>query len=287
MLENSLKTREKYINKLKGKLDSMIESVSLLQKVDKKLLKVGVQNGGARLNNLRIAPMRGGADPKNYNFADVETAALRKKAQILLQQKNISDLKDKLQALTNDFKPVQIALENVKQLIDSIKVDFPKDILDNVVPNFSELPLVWQYNALHNIKFDNLYSFKVGAKDLSVDGNMSAFDIAPTEQSTAITQDEKNEMLAYANKINTTPNATIDMDTVRTLYDLTRVDIHGADPVAPLSISAPGPSAAPSVASSAASTPAASSQPVVPGTPGASGQPGGPAAPTVQKYRFY
>ena len=65
-------------------------------------------------------------------------------------------LDKKLKSLTADFEPVQIALENVKELINSIKVSFPENMLDGVVPNFSELPIVWQYNALHDVKFAEL-----------------------------------------------------------------------------------------------------------------------------------
>ena len=290
MLENSLKTREKYINKLKGKLDSMIESVSLLQKVDKKLLKVGVQNGGARLNNLKMSNMRGGAGT-NYDFADVEKAALRKKAQILMQQRNIAELDKKLKSLTADFEPVQIALENVKELINSIKVSFPENMLDGVVPNFSELPIVWQYNALHDVKFAELSSFNPGMNKLQP--NIVAFDAAPGASGAPIvpiTDQEKNEMIAYAKKFDATayPDGTT-FDKLESLYNTTRDDIHERTPG---STSGPAPSSSVVAAGPASSQPVVAA-PVVDAGPAPSSSVAGPAssvaspAPTSQKYRFY
>jgi hypothetical protein len=291
MLENSLKTREKFINKLKGKIDSMIESVSLLQKVDKKLLKVGVQNGGARLNNFRMTPMRGGAPGANYDFADVEKAALRKKAQILMQQKNIAELDKKLKSLTADFEPVQIALENVKELINSIKVSFPENILDGVVPNFSELPIVWQYNALHDVKFAELSSFNPGINKLQP--NIVAFDVAPGASGSPtvpITDQEKNEMIAYAKKFDVTayPDGTT-FDKLEALYNTTKDDIHERTQ---------GSAPSPAVTSPAVTNPAVTN-PVVPnpGVPSPTVAPAvastvplppiDPGTPKAQKYRFY
>jgi len=246
MLENSLKTREKFINKLKSKLDSMIESVSLLQKVDKKLLKVGVQNGGARLENLKMLQMRGGAPGTNYDFADVEKAALRKKAQILMQQKNIAELDKKLKALTADFEPVQIALENVKELINSIKVSFPENMLDGVVPNFSELPIVWQYNALHDVKFAELSAFRPGNK---LGPNIDAFDVAPgapgpdgkpTVPIVPITEEEKTLMLNYAKKFDSaTYTETTTFDKLEAVYEATREFIYDRKPGAGPAVAGP------------------------------------------------
>ena len=52
MLENSLKIREKYINKLKAKVDSLSESVNLLNKVDRKLLVEQQQKNEEKKVNL-------------------------------------------------------------------------------------------------------------------------------------------------------------------------------------------------------------------------------------------
>lgn len=53
MSENSLEIRQKFISKILRKVDSLEESLTLLGKVDKKMLRRDIQIGGARLQNLQ------------------------------------------------------------------------------------------------------------------------------------------------------------------------------------------------------------------------------------------
>jgi hypothetical protein len=75
MLENSLKIREKYVNKLKAKIDSITESLDLLHKVDMKLVGGGLQRGG--LDNINFEDLEkslgfyvSNIDPREFNKMD-------------------------------------------------------------------------------------------------------------------------------------------------------------------------------------------------------------------------
>jgi hypothetical protein len=154
MLENSLKIREKYVNKIKAKVDSLNESISLLEKVDKQLMREQVQMGGAKLEKMMKAYnniQAGGAAPSTsaIDFKAVQESALRKKAEILLQRKSIDELNKNIAKLSEGFKPINDVLGNVKRLIDSISIDIPT-LAEAKPPSIGDWSPLAQYNLYHN-----------------------------------------------------------------------------------------------------------------------------------------
>ena len=215
MLENSLKIREKYINKLKAKVDSLSESVNLLNKVDRKLLFEQQQMGGAKLNKLMRSYaniQNGGADEEasasssapavvaavkdNLKFSDVEKAALRKKAEILLQRKKLDEINKNIDALSKNFAPINAALLNVRDLINSIHIRLPK-MSEASAPDISHLPFVYQYNIYHQIPYENLHSAVAFAKETDPVKKMNQFDEVPVTGVNPIGRDEKVEIAAF------------------------------------------------------------------------------------------
>jgi hypothetical protein len=157
MLENSLKIREKYVNKIKAKVDSLNESISLLEKVDKQLMREQVQMGGAKLekmikayNNIQAGgAAASGPSTSAIDFKAVQESALRKKAEILLQRKSIDELNKNIAKLSEGFKPINDVLGNVKRLIDSISIDIPT-LAEAKPPSIGDWSPLAQYNLYHN-----------------------------------------------------------------------------------------------------------------------------------------
>lgn len=157
MLENSLKIREKYVNKIKAKVDSLTESMHLLEKVDRQLMREQIQMGGARLEKMMksydniqaggAAP--GGTSTSAIDFKAVQESALRKKAEILLQRKSIDELNANIAKLSAGFQPINDVLGNVKRLIDSISIDIPT-LGKAKPPSIGDWSPLAQYNLYHN-----------------------------------------------------------------------------------------------------------------------------------------
>ena len=227
MLENSLKIREKYINKLKAKVNSLTESINLLNKVDRKLLIEQQQIGGAKLNNLMrsysniqnggtlgsdgkhiegtsfedeqsATPSVATAIKDSLKFSDVEKAALRKKAEILLQRKKLDEINKNIDALSKNFAPINAALENVKDLINSIHIRLPK-MSEASAPDISHLPFVYQYNIYHQIPYENLHSAAAFAKESDPITKMNKFDEVPVTGINPIDYEEKVEIAKFHN----------------------------------------------------------------------------------------
>ena len=219
MLENSLKIREKYINKLKAKVDSLSESINLLNKVDRKLLIEQQQMGGAKLNKLMRSYsniQNGGtlgpdgkhiegsptddevpaAIKDNLRFSDVEKAALRKKAEILLQRKKLDEINKNIDALSKNFAPINAALLNVRDLINSIHIRLPK-MSQASAPDISHLPFVYQYNIYHQIPYDKLHSAVAFANEADPKVKMNKFDEVPVDGINPIVHDEKVEIAQF------------------------------------------------------------------------------------------
>jgi len=226
MLENSLKIREKYVNKIKAKVDSLSESIHLLEKVDKQLMKNQLQMGGARLNSLMKSYnslQSGGALPaaavapapvvapgtaavsSSVDFRQVQEAALAKKAEILLQKDNIKKLQDNIDALKDGFAPINEILGNVKRLIDSINVEFdPTKLNVGGPPKLSDWSPIAQYNLLHNKGWAKIV---VPTTSILVPGtttdeiDWSIGDVEPTAaNSNPATDAEKEAIKAYLEK---------------------------------------------------------------------------------------
>ena len=222
MLENSLKIREKYINKLKAKVDSLSESINLLNKVDRKLLIEQQQIGGAKLNKLMSSYsniQNGGtlgpdgkhiegtptddetsavpaAIKDSLKISDIEKAALRKKAEILLQRKKLDEINKNIDALSKNFAPINAALLNVRDLINSIHIRIPK-MNQASAPDISHLPFVYQYNIYHQIPYDKLHSAVAFANETDPKVKMNKFDEIPVDGVNPIVYDEKVEIAKF------------------------------------------------------------------------------------------
>lgn len=183
MLENSLKIREKYVNKIKAKVDSLNESISLLEKVDKQLMREQVQMGGAKLEKMIKAYnniQAGGAAPSTsaIDFKAVQESALRKKAEILLQRKSIDELNKNIAKLSEGFKPINDVLGNVKRLIDSISIDIPT-LAEAKPPSIGDWSPLAQYNLYHNKAWEEI----VNVSNLTANGEIdfAVFNKVPAE----------------------------------------------------------------------------------------------------------
>ena len=277
MLENSLKIREKYVNKIKAKVDSLTESISLLEKVDKQLMRDQVQMGGAKLekmiNSYNIqaggaAP--GGASTSGIDFKAVQESALRKKAEILLQRKSIDELNKNISKLSEGFKPINDVLGNVKRLIDSISIDIPT-LGDAKPPSIGDWSPLAQYNLYHNKKWAEI----VNVNNLidSTNGNIifDVFNKTPTENgATAGGDAERESIKAHLVAQLGAENVT----NIESMYSDALVVVHGSNVAkAPDAPPAGGPAAVPAPLPSALTE--------TPSSPVAA------AASTTNKYRFF
>jgi len=196
MLENSLKIREKYINKLKAKIDSIAESLDLLHKVDTKLVGGGLQRGGLGEDGLK--------------FSDLEQSALKKKREILLQANKLDALNANISKLSEKIKPIKDSLNNVRDLIDSIHIKLPK--LNEANVDFESLPLVYQYNIYHNVKANQLASVNDFKDKVGAD-KMVAFDLSPVDKdgkNNANHKDITSDEILLIGKFHNIENATLD-----------------------------------------------------------------------------
>jgi len=250
MLENSLKIREKYVNKIKAKVDSLNESISLLEKVDKQLMREQVQMGGARLeqminsyNNIQAggaAP--GGPSTSAIDFKAVQESALRKKAEILLQRKSIDELNKNIAKLSEGFKPINDVLGNVKRLIDSISIDIPT-LAEAKPPSIGDWSPLAQYNLYHNkawaeiVNVANLTAAN-GEIDFNVFNKIPA-DNGATPGTDADRESIKSHLVSQLGAEN--------VSNIENMYNDALTVVHGAkgssSPGAPPAVAPPLPSA--------------------------------------------
>lgn len=261
MLENSLKIREKYVNKIKAKVDSLTESIYLLEKVDKQLMRDQVQMGGAKLkkmiNSYNIqaggaAP--GGPSTSGIDFKAVQESALRKKAEILLQRKSIDELNKNISKLSEGFKPINDVLGNVKRLIDSISIDIPT-LGDAKPPSIGDWSPLAQYNLYHNKKWAEI----VNVANLTANGEIdfNVFNKTPADNNATAGGDAERESIkAHLVAQLGSENVT----NIESMYSDALVVVHGSnvakapDAPAPAAVSASLPAALPDTPSSPVAT---------------------------------
>jgi hypothetical protein len=204
MFENSLRIREKYVNKIKSKVDSLMESVSLLEKVDRQLMNDQVQMGGARLNKLIKSYNKlqsGGALPqvnsnetnqKNISMTELQETVLGKKVDIHNKQTQLDELRNKIDNLSQSFEPINKTLLNVKQLIESISIVLP-DLEKAEIPSFVDWSVYAEYNLYHNIQWNKM----VMKKDLIKDGNknFTVFNVPPSDGDVILDDKQKEDYI--------------------------------------------------------------------------------------------
>jgi len=207
MLENSLKIREKYINKIKTKVNSLSDSIHLLEKVDRQLIKTQLQIGGAKLNSLMKSYndlQSGGANVtpsanksvSPIDFKAIQESALQKKTEILLKTKDIQQLNDNIKKLSEGFRPINEVLQNVKALIDSIKIDLP-ELKQGTAPSIGDWHPLAQYNLFHNKTWKDIV-FVNNLADAANKIDFNVFDKTPDENKARLaTVDERKIIEDY------------------------------------------------------------------------------------------
>ena len=179
MSEKSLEIRQKFINKILKKVDSLEESLTLLSNVDKRMLKKGIQLGGARLHNLI---QMGGADPSGVfdenplgniqvnadaksapappkkdllELKGIQKQALISKVRLVKQREALEKAQKTIWELNNNLSGIRAAILSISKLMEGLNEDMPK--LDEAnIPNLSSYMDVYLWNAFHGIHWSQL-----------------------------------------------------------------------------------------------------------------------------------
>jgi hypothetical protein len=111
MLENDLKIRSKFINKLITKIEDLNDNFILLSKVDNKILKK-INNQICREINNQI-----GGDANSAILV-----ALKKQQEMKEQQQKLADKLNKLQNIEAEINSFNTTFDNIKNTIDTIQL---------------------------------------------------------------------------------------------------------------------------------------------------------------------
>ena len=128
MLENDLKIRSKFINKLITKIENLNDNFILLSKVDKKILKKINNQIGREINNQI------GGDANSAILV-----ALKKQQEMKEQQQKITASLDKLQNIEAEINSFNTTFDNIKNTIDTIQLG-----------NFNNLENLENFETLNN-----------------------------------------------------------------------------------------------------------------------------------------
>ena len=128
MLENDLKIRSKFINKLITKIEDLNNNFILLSKVDKKIFKKMNNQIGREINNQI------GGDANSAILV-----ALKKQQEMKEQQQKITDSLDKLQNIEAEINSFNTTFDNIKNTIDTIQLG-----------NFNNLENLENFETLNN-----------------------------------------------------------------------------------------------------------------------------------------
>lgn len=196
MSEKSLEIRQKFINKILKKVDSLEESLTLLNNVDKRMLKKDIQLGGARLRNLNQMGgfFYGGAPGDNANL-DTDLAAIAPdddvkpaskpapkkdllelkgiQKQALISRLRIANQREALEKaqktiweLNNNLSGIRASILSISKLMEGLNEDMPK--LDEAnIPNLSSYMDVYLWNAFHGIHWSNLQNLPVEGANIN------------------------------------------------------------------------------------------------------------------------
>lgn len=111
MLENDLKIRSKFINKLITKIEHLNDNFILLSKVDNKILKKMNNQIGREINNQI------GGDANSAILV-----ALKKQQEMKEQQQKLTDKLNKLQNIEAEINSFNTTFDNIKNTIDTIQL---------------------------------------------------------------------------------------------------------------------------------------------------------------------
>jgi hypothetical protein len=182
MSEKSLEIRQKFINKILKKVDSLEESLTLLSNVDKRMLKKDIQLGGARLRNLHqmggflyggdgeeAAAPDAGLKPTESNSAPaalggkkdllelkgIQKQALISRVRLAKQREALEKAQKTIWELNNNLSGIRASILSISKLMEGLNEDMPK--LDEAnIPNLSSYMDVYLWNAFHGIHWENL-----------------------------------------------------------------------------------------------------------------------------------
>lgn len=252
MSENSLIIRQKYISKLFDKVESLQDSILLLEKVDSKIFKKNlartIQAGGASVTNNGIS------------IKGLESEALVTRLKLDQQKGVIEKARTTIDTLNQGLAGVRSSLEQLHKLMqdvnDNIKID---PLGDAQLPDLSSYGKQTLYNAFKNIPYANMVKI---ASD-NTDTLYALLEKAPATFTETLTGDKGISSSDYSALL---------------------ARLHGASaPSTSASASAPSTSASapaptPSTSTSASASAPRTSAPAPPGpsgTPSTSSQSGG------------
>lgn len=149
MSENSLIVRQKYISKLFDKVESLQESIQLLEKVDSKIFKKSmartIQAGGAAVTDNGIS------------IKGLESEALVTRLKLEQQKGVIEKARTTIDTLNQGLAGVRSSLEQLHKLMqdvnDNIKID---PLGDAKLPDLSSYGKQTLYNAFKNIPYADM-----------------------------------------------------------------------------------------------------------------------------------
>jgi len=109
MLDNSLKIRGKFINKLGNKLEDLHSDLILLSKVDRKIYK-------------KINIQKGGAPPPNANLASLQLSTYLKKKELDKQQGKIQSAIETARELSTTIDRINVVLKQIQEQIETFEI---------------------------------------------------------------------------------------------------------------------------------------------------------------------
>jgi hypothetical protein len=224
MSENNFQVRARYAAKLLKKVDALSESINLLSRVDKQLLKQNIQSGGARLQNLSRY-QRGGAGI--IDLKEIQKQALISRVRLQQQKEALDVARKTITELNTNLAGVREAISGLTQLMEGLNFDIePLGKAD--IPDLSHFQETLLYNAFHNVPWTQLKALPPG-------GTFNQrLDVLPSSNPSSASKEVKE--------------STNEAD-----YEKLRRDVHSGNVPAPGP--APGPAPAPGSALTTTSSP--------------------------------
>jgi len=150
MSENSLIVRQKYISKLFEKVQGLQESVNLLERVDRKILKRNISDRSQYLEAIQTG---GGS----VNIKDLQGEALITRLKLEKQKADIQRARDTIAALNTNLSGITKSLVDLHNLMKDINDHIDFDPLgDASVPDLVAYDNQVLYNAFKNKEWANM-----------------------------------------------------------------------------------------------------------------------------------
>jgi len=154
MDENDLQIRARYAAKLLNKVNTLSESINLLTRVDKQLLKQNIQSGGARLQNLSRY-QRGGAG--TIDLKEIQKQALISRLRLQQQKEALGVARKTINELNTNLAGVREAISGLTELMEGLNFDI-EPLAKADIPDLSHFQKTLLYNAFYNIPWNELKS---------------------------------------------------------------------------------------------------------------------------------